>query len=253
LLGAVVGIADLLDRKPKPHQPVTAAISTTVASCPALAQTPKDFRGDLPDARRVGLLFKAVTVEVTGRDQLSIRMAGVSSGTVPPGGHLHILQRPDPDSVDSTPGKNPGNGRYYLDLDEQLGVQGGCWATGRHRIAYSGARGLDFDYHLALIPDRSLPALRRIVAAPGYDGIEDLPPVRCRAGRLALTGRQVSVVAYSRERRLRITAVAFPPRGATPWRNCSRVAEAGRRRCPSRSRQPAWPQTPGTRSWAPSS
>jgi hypothetical protein len=39
--------------------------------------------------------------------------------------------------------------------------------------------------------------------------------------------RQVSVVAYSREPKLRITAVAVPALGATPWRNCSRVAEAG--------------------------
>jgi hypothetical protein len=183
-LAAVVGIVELLDRTPSGAPPAPPASSTTVPACLALAQTPRQFEVQ-PDAGRVGLSFSAVTVEVTGRSQLYIRMAGVASGSVPTGTHLHVLQRPDPDSVDSTPEKHAGNGRYYLDLDEQLDVQGGCWATGRHKIGYDGARGLDFDYHLALLPDDRLPELHQIVAAPGFDGIEDKPLRRLGVRTLA--------------------------------------------------------------------
>jgi peptidoglycan-N-acetylglucosamine deacetylase len=86
--------------------------------------------------------------------------------------HRYSLQRPDPDSIDSTPKKNGGNSRYYLGLDEQLDRQDGCWTTycHCHKLTAPGARRLDL-----LVTGGGADADRAARAGAG-------PPSRCWVG-----------------------------------------------------------------------
>jgi len=130
------------------------------------------------DAERLGLSFPSVTYELGGAgDQMYIRFAGDIAGDIPPGNTLHLARRSDPDSLDSTPERNPGNGNYYLRREP---MNAGCWATDEVKLSYAGARGLDFQYLFVLVPEASAPLLDELERRDPPNGLEDFEDLEGR-------------------------------------------------------------------------
>lgn len=83
-----------------------------------------------------------------------------SSGAlkVPTGYRPILVGWADPSTRDSTPRRQRGSDLYLvaelLDPDPN-----GCWGTKRGNLAYSGAKGLAFEYTFTLVPDTMTSAL----------------------------------------------------------------------------------------------
>lgn len=144
--------------------PPNASPSTpATAACVRLPQKP-DALEVLPESSGFDLRFSDVTVEVTGREQLYLRMAGRITGSVPPRTRLVLLMWTDPNSHDSTSKHNPGNGMYYLRVKEVRFDASGCWVTDTGKWVYKRAAGLRFRFYFTLVPEASVPELEHIRA-----------------------------------------------------------------------------------------
>ena len=75
--------------------------------------------------------------------QLYRRFEGTITGTVPPGYRLVLVGWADPGTRDSTPEHKCGSD-LYLVAEVVDPNPNGCWGTKRSKLAYSGAKGLDF-------------------------------------------------------------------------------------------------------------
>ena len=126
--------------------------------------------------QRFGLGFPQTSVEVTGSPggQLYRRFEGTITGTVPPGYRLVLVGWADPSTNDSTPSGEPGSD-LYLVAEVVDPNPNGCWGSKRSKLAYSGAKGLAFEYTFTLVPDAitsDLDAYRR-TAEYGQTGLKD--------------------------------------------------------------------------------
>jgi hypothetical protein len=150
LLATILTVVEL-GNDPAQPQPPTTTTSTPVA-CPVLART-VDVRPEA-NLERFGLAFPQTSVEVTGDPGgwLYRRFGGAITGTVPPGYRLVLVGWADPSTRDSTPEHKRGSD-LYLVAEVVDPNPDGCWGTKRSRLAYSGAKGLAFEYTFTLVPD----------------------------------------------------------------------------------------------------
>ncbi|QJY45150.1 hypothetical protein [Pseudonocardia broussonetiae] len=98
----------------------------------------------------------------------TIARAGRLSELVPDGQHLWLFSYPRPDSFDSTPDRNPGNGRMYP-IGEIL-TNDGCWSLPPRELGYAEALGITYDQHVVLVDEAASQEFADELARQERDG-----------------------------------------------------------------------------------
>jgi len=99
-------------------------------------------------------------------DKVQLEAGGQLYGNIPSGTRLFLLEWSDPTTVDSTPGRNPGNGFYYR--AKTLLMWGDCWLFPQRAVAYDGAHGITFRQLLVLVDDGQVASFTAAKYDEGY-------------------------------------------------------------------------------------
>ncbi|WP_248964783.1 hypothetical protein [Sphaerisporangium perillae] len=101
-------------------------------------------------------------------DRPRIDLAGSYQGAIEEGKRVAVIVRADPGSHDSSPGRHPGDGRYYYERDLQLDEVAHCWTALSLSPAYTGSEGLLWHIYLVLVP-----ADFTVMSVSARDQVED--------------------------------------------------------------------------------
>lgn len=159
-----------------PDDPPASAADPDPCITPAQTTTAK--LTPLPDAPTT---VEAAAYHLQPSDPPRLEIAATLSGPPPAGTTVQMLERADPNTVDSTPEHNPGNGRYYP--RPSIRTVGECVFVPQGQIGYGGFTGIRVRYVVVLLPSRYE---RTIVAdSDAGDGLSEQDLTRYSLTRLA--------------------------------------------------------------------
>ncbi|GAB6899154.1 hypothetical protein JCM9957A_22440 [Kineosporia succinea] len=125
-----------------------------------------------PGASRVGVSVTTISYTYYEAYSPMIQVGAGLSGPVPGDQHLHFVTWADPTTKDSTPQRNPGNGRYYPS-PEVVPTGDGCVNLPRGEMGYGGFTGMRVRYYLMLVPEAESQDFERLGnAQDGFTGNE---------------------------------------------------------------------------------
>ncbi|WP_073260277.1 hypothetical protein [Cryptosporangium aurantiacum] len=144
----VNGVRTGVDRWPSDSEKPAAAGGPCLS--PAQDSVPQLTR--LPAERSAPTRLEALAFHLQRSDPPRMEIAAKLSEPPPDGTIVQMLERADPNTVDSTPGHNPGNGRYYP--RPSIRTVGSCVYVPENQIGYAGFAGMRLRYVVVLLPER---------------------------------------------------------------------------------------------------
>ncbi|MFG1925847.1 hypothetical protein [Cryptosporangium sp. NPDC048952] len=176
LVAVADGVRTVVDRWP--GDAPTSAAAATPGPCITPAQETKAQLTALPGAPAQ---VRAAAYHLQRSDPPRLEIAAMLSAPPPPGTTVQLLERADPNTVDSTPEHNSGNGRYYP--RPSIRTVGQCVFVPQGQIGYGGFAGIRVRYVVVLLPVRHE---RTIVAdSDAGDGLSEQDLARYSLQRLA--------------------------------------------------------------------
>jgi hypothetical protein len=142
------------------------------AGCPSPALPTQGPVTAEDGATRAGISISGFSYAYTPAYSPSVELGGGLSRHLRGGEHLFVLDWSDPATTDSTPKRNPGNGRYYPSPELRLTDQN-CFSYPRHEMGYGGFTGMRVRSYVVLVGDDVAGAFEREgLARDGYTLLE---------------------------------------------------------------------------------